>query len=78
MPRSRAFARGCFAASAGGSKIDVRVGPAQDTLRGLRRGERFDLIFIDADKAGYLEYLEHRARAAGCSRRTAWSAWTTP
>ena len=39
-----------------GHKIDIRVGPAQDTLRGLA-GERFDLIFIDADKAGYLEYL---------------------
>ena len=50
------FARGCFEGSPGGHKIDIRVGPAQDTLRGLA-GERFDLIFIDADKAGYLEYL---------------------
>ena len=41
----------------GGHKIDVRVGPALDTLRGLV-GETFDLVFVDADKAGYLGYLD--------------------
>jgi caffeoyl-CoA O-methyltransferase len=40
--------------------VDVRVGPASDSLRDLIRlsSEPFDLIFIDADKAGYVEYLE--------------------
>jgi caffeoyl-CoA O-methyltransferase len=50
------FARECFAASEAGARIDVRVGPAADTLRALR-GERFDLVFVDADKAGYADYL---------------------
>ena len=50
------LARESFAESPDGHKIDVRVGPALGTLRGLA-GERFDLVFLDADKAGYLDYL---------------------
>ena len=40
--------------------VDVRVGPASGSLRELIRwgSEPFDLIFIDADKSGYVEYLE--------------------
>lgn len=38
--------------------IDLRIGPAADTLRALPSGTAFDLAFIDADKAGYLEYWE--------------------
>ena len=54
-----AFARGCFDASPDGRKITVRVGPAGDTLAELARaGETFDLVFVDADKAGYSGYLE--------------------
>ncbi len=43
-----------------GSVIDVRVGPAADYLRELIRSAAvpFDLIFIDANKSGYPEYLE--------------------
>jgi caffeoyl-CoA O-methyltransferase len=53
------FARECFAESPCGHRIAVRVGPALDTLAQLA-GERtrFDLVFIDADKAGYLGYVE--------------------
>jgi predicted O-methyltransferase YrrM len=42
------------------STVDVRVGPANDSLRTLIRtgAEPFDLIFIDADKPGYVEYLD--------------------
>jgi caffeoyl-CoA O-methyltransferase len=50
------LARESFAESPDGHKIDIRVGPAQATLRGLA-GETFDLVFLDADKAGYLDYL---------------------
>jgi caffeoyl-CoA O-methyltransferase len=54
-----AFARRCFAESDAGGKIDVRVGPALETLAGLTAaGETFDLVFVDADKAGYLAYLD--------------------
>ena len=37
-------------------KIELRLGPAIDTLRALPRTEDFDIAFIDADKGGYLGY----------------------
>ncbi|MEV3901383.1 class I SAM-dependent methyltransferase [Mycobacterium sp. NPDC050551] len=58
------FARQCFAASPSGKKITVAVAPAMETLGMLAERARhdqlqaFDLVFIDADKAGYLGYLE--------------------
>ena len=41
-------------------RIEVRIGPAVDTLAALRtEGEgRFDFAFIDADKTNYLAYYE--------------------
>ena len=52
-------ARECFAGSAAGGLIDVRVGPADATVRALGvDGDRFDLVFIDADKTGYADYLD--------------------
>jgi predicted O-methyltransferase YrrM len=41
-------------------RVEVRVGPAQSTLPQLaaENPEPFDLIFIDADKPGYVDYLE--------------------
>jgi len=43
-----------------GSMVTVSVGPANDSLRTLIRSgaEPFDVIFIDADKPGYVEYLD--------------------
>lgn len=49
-----AVARRYFAQAPVGKKIDVRMGPALDTLRTLN--DPFDLIFIDADKLNYLNY----------------------
>jgi caffeoyl-CoA O-methyltransferase len=37
-------------------KIDLRIAPALETLKGLRG--RFDFAFIDADKPGYVDYYE--------------------
>ena len=51
---SAAVARKYFAKSPHGSKIEIRMGPARDTLRDLTGP--FDLIFIDADKVNYINY----------------------
>ncbi len=52
------LAQECFSASPAGDRIDVHVGPALQTLRALGdAGARFDLVFVDADKAGYVDYF---------------------
>lgn len=55
-PEAVAMARRYFALSPHGKQIEIRVGPALDTLRDLRGP--FDVIFIDADKVNYLAYYE--------------------
>ena len=39
-------------------RIELRLGPALDTLRALPPGAHLDLAFIDADKTGYAGYWE--------------------
>ena len=39
-------------------RIDLRIGPAMDTLRSLPPEPEVDLAFIDADKASYVDYYE--------------------
>ncbi|MEG3841021.1 class I SAM-dependent methyltransferase [Microcoleus sp. herbarium14] len=53
------FAQQCFKESPDGHKISVKVAPALLTLKQLAADKRevFDLVFIDADKAGYVDYL---------------------
>ncbi|MDP1770423.1 MAG: class I SAM-dependent methyltransferase [Nitrospirota bacterium] len=51
---SAALARQYFTRSPVGKKIEIRMGPALDTMRELTGP--FDLIFIDADKVNYLNY----------------------
>jgi caffeoyl-CoA O-methyltransferase len=49
-------------------KIDLRLAPALDTLRGLPREAAYDFAFIDADKTGYMAYWEEivpRTRPGG-------------
>ena len=55
-PERAAFAQGYFDRSPWGDRIDVRVGPALDTVNGL--DAPFDFVFIDADKEGYTDYYE--------------------
>jgi caffeoyl-CoA O-methyltransferase len=58
-PRAVAVAREGFAASPAGARIRVEEGPADASLRRLvAAGERFDLVFVDADKGGYAGYLD--------------------
>jgi len=39
-------------------RIELRLAPALETLRGLPLERRFDFAFLDADKSGYLGYYE--------------------
>ncbi len=57
-------ARANIARSGLAEVVEIRVGRAQDTLPALvAEGEEpFDLIFIDADKAGYPVYLDWSLR----------------
>ena len=50
----RPLAREFFAKTPHGRKIDLRVGPALETIDTLQGP--FDLVFIDADKTNYLNY----------------------
>jgi predicted O-methyltransferase YrrM len=47
-----------------GRKVEIRVGDARELLAELAEGDEspFDLVFIDADKEGYPEYLEWSMR----------------
>ncbi|RLV48596.1 SAM-dependent methyltransferase [Nocardioides mangrovicus] len=56
--RAAEIAQRCFATTPAGERIEVRLGPALETLGALgAESACFDLVFIDADKAGYLGYL---------------------
>lgn len=60
-PLHAEFARRYFARSPHGSKIEIRLGPALETLTALAAdgpGAIFDMAFIDADKGRYPEYYE--------------------
>ncbi|PWU24834.1 MAG: methyltransferase [Candidatus Rokuibacteriota bacterium] len=58
-PRSAEVARANLARAGLAGIVEVRVGPAQETLRELASESRapFDLIFLDADKQSHAEYL---------------------
>ena len=55
-PERAAFAQRYFDRSPHGAKITLHVGPAIDTIE--RLDGSFDLVFIDADKEGYVDYYE--------------------
>ena len=58
-PRHARVARENVEGAGLGSVVDIRVGPATESLRAMidAGDEPFDFIFIDADKEGYPRYL---------------------
>ncbi len=59
-PHHADVARGVLAHAGVGDRCTVRVGPALESLRRMATEglPPFDLVFIDADKPGYVAYLE--------------------
>jgi caffeoyl-CoA O-methyltransferase len=53
-----AIARRYFERAGLADRIELRLGPAMETLRSLPSGTTFDFGFIDADKTGYRGYYE--------------------
>jgi len=59
-PRFADVARGSIAGAGLADRVEIRVGRALDTLSDLERDDAgpFDMVFIDADKEPYAEYLQ--------------------
>jgi caffeoyl-CoA O-methyltransferase len=60
--------RRAWAAAGLADRIELRIGPALDTLKALPAAPDIDLVFIDADKPGYTAYwaeLVPRVRPGG-------------
>lgn len=55
-PKAEEIARRYFAQSPHGKKIQVRMGPALQTIGTLE--DTLDLVFIDADKESYAHYFD--------------------
>ncbi len=55
-PKAEAIARRYFAESPHGHKIEIRMGPALETIKTLEG--QLDMVFIDADKGNYSNYYE--------------------
>ncbi len=57
-PERADMARSFFERSPHGRKVELRRGPALDTLARLPAAMNFDFVFIDADKENYVNYYE--------------------
>lgn len=55
-PKAQEIASRYFAQSPHGRKIEIRMGPALDTIKSLEGP--LDMVFIDADKGNYSNYYE--------------------
>jgi predicted O-methyltransferase YrrM len=60
MPNHADVARRSISRAVKEPRVEIRIGPAAETLRAMiaAREAPFDFIFIDADKPGYYEYLD--------------------
>jgi predicted O-methyltransferase YrrM len=61
-PKHAEVARTNLARAGLADSVGVRVGPALETLPALAADEPFDLVFVDADKAPYAQYLDWAVR----------------
>ncbi|MGK5642496.1 O-methyltransferase [Streptomyces sp. URMC 126] len=57
-PEYTAVARTAWAEAGVADRVDLRLGPAAETLRRLPPHPAVDLVFLDADKPGYPDYWE--------------------
>jgi len=58
-PYLETFTRDLYKQSPHGAKIKVVIGPAIDYMKqAIADGAKFDVIFLDADKSEYVEYLK--------------------
>lgn len=59
-PHHAGVARRNLVRAALGDRVEIRVGPAAASLRAMIEADEppFDVVFIDADKEGYAEYLD--------------------
>ena len=55
-PENTQIARETWAQSPHGKKIELKIGPAAETIQKLKG--LFDMVFIDADKTNYIRYWE--------------------
>jgi caffeoyl-CoA O-methyltransferase len=53
-----AIGRQAWAEAGVADRIDLRIAPALDTLRGLPTDPWIDFVFLDADKENYVNYWE--------------------
>ncbi len=61
-PKHAMLIRNSFANAGVGDRTEVRVGKALDLLPNLTAEAPFDLVFIDADKSPYPQYLDWAIR----------------
>ncbi len=60
-PKHAKVARESFARASVEKLVHVHLGPALEQLPSIEKDGPFDLVFIDADKAGYPDYLRWSA-----------------
>lgn len=56
-PHHAAVARANLDRAGLGKRVEIRVGPALDSLSALQSEDRFDFVFIDADKENNANYV---------------------